>query len=123
MGSPRSIEEIERKGKPRNIPVGSSFKPGRNPMQAASLMIQHDIGRLPVVDNGRVIGIVTRSDTMRYFYDLLPEEGATPRQLSVGIISWRIKTCRSGFAVWQYWVKKAPFKFAPPSITRRMFCS
>jgi len=48
-------------------------------MQAASLMIQHDIGRLPVVDKGQVIGIVTRSDTMRYFYDLLPEEGATPR--------------------------------------------
>ena len=50
-----------------------TIKPGRNPMQAASLMIQHDIGRLPVIDNGRVIGIVTRSDTMRYLYDLLPE--------------------------------------------------
>jgi tRNA nucleotidyltransferase (CCA-adding enzyme) len=36
-------------------------------------MIQHDIGRLPVLENGRVIGIITRSDTMRYFYDLLPE--------------------------------------------------
>ena len=42
-------------------------------MQAARLMIQHDIGHLPVVENGRVIGIVTRSDTMRYLYDLLPE--------------------------------------------------
>jgi tRNA nucleotidyltransferase (CCA-adding enzyme) len=42
-------------------------------MQAARLMIQHDIGRLPVLENGRVIGIITRSDTMRYFYDLLPE--------------------------------------------------
>ena len=50
-----------------------TIKPGRNPMQAARLMMQHDIGRLPVVDNGRVIGIVTRSDTMRYLYDLLPE--------------------------------------------------
>ena len=50
-----------------------TIKPGRNPMQAASLMIQHDIGRLPVVDKGQVIGIVTRSDTMRYLYDLLPE--------------------------------------------------
>jgi tRNA nucleotidyltransferase (CCA-adding enzyme) len=35
-------------------------------------MIQHDISRLPVVDDGRVIGIVTRSDAMRYLYDLLP---------------------------------------------------
>ncbi|MBE9544306.1 MAG: CBS domain-containing protein [Proteobacteria bacterium] len=37
------------------------------------LMIKHNIGCLPVVENGRVIGIVTRSDTMRYLYDLLPE--------------------------------------------------
>ena len=50
-----------------------TIKPGSNPMQAARLMMQHDIGRLPVVDNGQVIGIVTRSDTMRYLYDLLPE--------------------------------------------------
>jgi len=49
-----------------------SIKPGKSPMQAARLMIQHDIGRLPVVEGGRVIGIVTRSDTMRYLYDLLP---------------------------------------------------
>ncbi len=42
-------------------------------LKAARLMIKHDIGRLPVVDNGELIGIVTRSDTMRYFYDLLPD--------------------------------------------------
>jgi CBS domain-containing protein len=42
-------------------------------MQAARLMIEHDIGRLPVMDNGSVIGIITRSDTMRYLYDLQPE--------------------------------------------------
>lgn len=46
---------------------------GKSPMQAARLMVRHDIGRLPVVDNGRIIGIITRSDTMRYFYDLLPD--------------------------------------------------
>jgi CBS domain-containing protein len=42
-------------------------------MQAAEIMVKHDVGRLPVVDNGQVIGIVTRSDVMRYFYDLLPD--------------------------------------------------
>ena len=42
-------------------------------MQAARLMIRQDIGRLPVAENGRIIGIVTRSDTMRYLYNLLPE--------------------------------------------------
>ncbi|CAB1077703.1 tRNA nucleotidyltransferase, A-adding (EC [Olavius algarvensis Delta 1 endosymbiont] len=42
-------------------------------MQAAQLMVKHDIGRLPVVENNRIIGIVTRSDAMLYFYDLLPD--------------------------------------------------
>jgi len=42
-------------------------------MQVARLMVKHDIGRLPVVENGRIIGIVTRSDAMAYFYDLLPD--------------------------------------------------
>ena len=51
----------------------TTIEPGSSPVQAARLMIQHDIGRLPVAENGRVIGIVTRSDTMRYLYDLLPE--------------------------------------------------
>jgi tRNA nucleotidyltransferase (CCA-adding enzyme) len=36
-------------------------------------MIKHDVGRLPVVQDGKMIGIVTRSDCMRYFYDLLPD--------------------------------------------------
>ena len=45
----------------------------KSPMQAARLMVRHDIGRLPVLDDGRIIGIITRSDTMRYFYDLLPD--------------------------------------------------
>lgn len=51
----------------QTIPAGSS------PMRAARLMVKYDIGRLPVVQDGQVVGIVTRSDTMRYFYDLLPE--------------------------------------------------
>jgi nanoRNase/pAp phosphatase (c-di-AMP/oligoRNAs hydrolase)/CBS domain-containing protein len=50
-----------------------TIAPGRSPLEAARLMVKHDIGRLPVVDNGQIIGIITRSDTMRYFYDLLPD--------------------------------------------------
>jgi tRNA nucleotidyltransferase (CCA-adding enzyme) len=49
------------------------IEPGKSPTQAARIMVKHDIGRLPVVDNGRIIGIITRSDTMLYFYDLLPD--------------------------------------------------
>lgn len=47
--------------------------PGTSPMEAARVMVKHDVGRLPVVEDGRIIGIVTRSDAMLYFYDLLPD--------------------------------------------------
>ncbi|MFH2043901.1 MAG: CBS domain-containing protein [Pseudomonadota bacterium] len=50
-----------------------TIEPGKSPIQAAKLMAKHDIGRLPVVENGRIIGIITRSDTMLYFYDMLPD--------------------------------------------------
>jgi tRNA nucleotidyltransferase (CCA-adding enzyme) len=50
-----------------------AIEPGKSPMQAARMMVKHDIGRLPVVENGRIIGIITRSDAMLYFYDLLPD--------------------------------------------------
>lgn len=50
-----------------------TISPGKSLMQAARIMVKHDIGRLPVVDNGRVIGILTRSDAMLYLYDLLPD--------------------------------------------------
>ncbi len=45
----------------------------KSPLQAARLMVKHDIGRLPVLKDGKIIGIVTRSDAMLYFYDLLPD--------------------------------------------------
>jgi nanoRNase/pAp phosphatase (c-di-AMP/oligoRNAs hydrolase) len=50
-----------------------TIEPGKSPTQAAQLMVKHDVGRLPVVENGQIIGIITRSDIMRYFYDLLPD--------------------------------------------------
>jgi len=50
-----------------------TISPGKSPMDAARLMVKHDIGRLPVVDGDRIIGIVSRSDAMTYFYDLLPD--------------------------------------------------
>lgn len=51
----------------------TSVKPGESPVKVAQLMVKHDIGRLPVTDGGRVIGIITRSDVMHYFYDTLPD--------------------------------------------------
>jgi tRNA nucleotidyltransferase (CCA-adding enzyme) len=53
----------------RNITIG----PDKSPMEAARIMIKHDIGRLPVVRDDKIIGIMSRSDAMLYFYDLLPD--------------------------------------------------
>ena len=50
-----------------------TIAPGKSPTEAARLMVKHDIGRLPVVEDEKIIGILTRSDTMLYFYDLLPD--------------------------------------------------
>jgi CBS domain-containing protein len=47
--------------------------PGISPLLAARIMVKNDVGRLPVVEDDRLIGIVTRSDVMLYFYDLMPD--------------------------------------------------
>ena len=54
----------------RNI---KSIEPGQSPAQATNLMVKNDIGRIPVVEDGKVVGIVTRSDIVNYFYDILPD--------------------------------------------------
>lgn len=45
----------------------------RSAIEAAKLMIKHDIGRIPVMKDDKIVGIITRSDAMMYFYDLLPD--------------------------------------------------
>ena len=50
-----------------------TIDPTITPARAARLMIDKDVGHLPVVQNGKVIGVVTRTDILTYFYDLLPE--------------------------------------------------
>lgn len=50
-----------------------TISPEQSPMYAARLMVKHDIGRLPVMEKGQIVGIISRSDAMRYFYDILPD--------------------------------------------------
>jgi CBS domain-containing protein len=45
----------------------------KSAIEAAKLMIKHDIGRIPVMQDDKIVGIITRSDAMMYFYDLLPD--------------------------------------------------
>jgi nanoRNase/pAp phosphatase (c-di-AMP/oligoRNAs hydrolase)/CBS domain-containing protein len=40
--------------------------------EAAELMVQKNIGHLPVVQGEKVIGIVTRTDVINYLYGMLP---------------------------------------------------
>ena len=50
-----------------------TITPATSPTQAARLMIEKDVGYLPVILDEKVIGIVTRTDILTYYYDLLPE--------------------------------------------------
>ncbi len=50
-----------------------TIAPGASPSIAARIMIEKDVGYLPVVEDDKVIGIVTRTDILTYYYDLLPE--------------------------------------------------
>ncbi len=77
--SRRDFQKV-RKNSALNAPVRAfmslnvvTIDPWKSPAEAARLMVKHDIGRLPVVEDGHIIGIVTRSDAMTYFYDLLPD--------------------------------------------------
>ena len=47
--------------------------PRHSVTEVMKLLIKNDIGRLPVVENERVIGIISRSDAMIYYYDLIPD--------------------------------------------------
>mgnify|MGYP000052319085 CR=1 FL=1 len=50
-----------------------TIAPDKSLMHAARLMVKHDVGRLPVLEDGQIIGIISRSDAMRFFYDAMPE--------------------------------------------------
>ena len=50
------------------------------------LMVQHDIGRLPVVEKGNVVGIVSRSDVLRLVHgSSIPMETQLVRERSVAM--------------------------------------
>ncbi len=44
-----------------------TVEPGRSISEAARLMTQHRVNRLPVVEDGRLVGIVTRADVVRVY--------------------------------------------------------
>lgn len=44
-----------------------TIEPGTALKQAAALMVEKGIGCLPVVNGGQLVGIITRTDVLRYF--------------------------------------------------------
>ena len=50
--------------------------PDRHARDAAQLMLDHRIGALPVLDRGRLIGIVTETDLLRAFVRIADEAAA-----------------------------------------------
>lgn len=75
-----SIRDLVKLQRPtqRSAPIKAFMKrdvvtidPQANVTTALRLMVKHDIGRLPVVEGGRLVGIVTRSDLMLYYYNLI----------------------------------------------------
>ena len=79
MISRRDLRRI-RKSKHMQAPVKAfmsrdiiTISHDRSAIEAAKLMIKHDIGRIPVMQDNKIVGIITRSDAMMYFYDLLPD--------------------------------------------------
>ena len=50
-----------------------TISPSSSPAEAARTMIHKDVGHLPVVHDGKMVGIVTRTDILTNFYNLMPD--------------------------------------------------
>ncbi len=75
LGSPKKfVDELQRAmaleaGKMMSREV-ISIKPDQSLESAATLMVKHNINRLPVVDDQEnLVGIVSRRDIMKHLYD------------------------------------------------------
>jgi len=55
--------------------------PGRPVAEAVRLMLEHKIGALPVKDGERAVGIITETDLLRAFAEVLEKH---PEAASVG---------------------------------------
>jgi acetoin utilization protein AcuB len=69
-GSPGIVKRQHRVDQAMSSPV-ISVSPDCPLEEAASLMIEHRIGSLPVVENGRLVGIITKTDIFKQFVAVL----------------------------------------------------
>src|SRR5659263_43939 len=84
-----------------------SISPGDRVSHARRILLDNDIGRLPVVENGDIVGIVTERDVakaMMNFRDLVPDnqQDVRIRNLIVGDIMTRnVKSVRTNTPITQ----------------------
>jgi tRNA nucleotidyltransferase (CCA-adding enzyme) len=66
-----------------------------------SVMVTYDVGRLPVIEEGELIGIVTRTDVLRQLHDQFPQSQVDPEQKS--LTSHLLSTLQKRLepAIWQ----------------------
>ena len=76
--SRRDLERAQRQGR-AELAVKScmahrvwSIGADQSLRDAVALMQTHNVGRLPVLDGKRLIGIITREDVLGYLYDEAP---------------------------------------------------
>lgn len=50
-----------------------TISPDAQASEAAELMVEKNIGHLPVLQGKEIIGIVTRTDVINYLYGMLPD--------------------------------------------------
>ncbi len=50
-----------------------TIPPDLDPVEAAQMMVKMNIGHIPVEHEGKIIGILTRTDILTYFYNMLPD--------------------------------------------------
>ncbi len=50
-----------------------TIHPNLDPAEAAQIMVKKNIGHLPVEHESKIIGILTRTDILTYFYNMLPD--------------------------------------------------
>ncbi len=66
---------------------------------AAHLLARHKIGCLPVIETGRLVGIVTETDMLRAFADLLDDLSGSPRfEVAVADVPGRLQEISRLFA-------------------------
>ena len=78
-----------------------SVTPATTLEAAAQLLLKHKIGGLPVVENGRLVGIITTSDVLQAFLDVMGASEAISTRIDFvlqGEGGWFSRSLKSRFA-------------------------